>query len=109
MGAKRTDDNLDFLVRAGLDREEIEVVQAMQPRKGDGWGEAAARACDVMDRRAGCGLYDIAHWHTVVDIVRKLSRPNKILTNREDNNHHTGEQTDENCCLWEQQEGKEGE
>jgi hypothetical protein len=32
-----------------------------------------------MDRRAGCGLYDIAHWHTVVDIVRKLSRPNARL------------------------------
>jgi len=60
------------LKRAGLDKEEIDVVMALRNKSGDTLATAADRARNLMDLQAGCGLSDTAVANTYRDIIGKL-------------------------------------
>ena len=66
------------MASAKLDKKELEIVMAMMPKKDDLFGDAAARVRQVIERQAGCSLYDVAIMNTVIDIVRKLRKARPV-------------------------------
>lgn len=48
------------------------MLKAAKRRKGDLYGDAAARVIAVADE--GMHLYELAQWNNVVDVLRELAK-----------------------------------
>jgi hypothetical protein len=59
-----------------LTEKELELIECLKPRKGDGYGHSFRRFAQKMDSDAGAGLYDCVYFKTLIDIVLKLESRN---------------------------------